>query len=87
MDKTGLVALIIGLAFCALGGYAIWLFLPEVITAIKGLIGIAVVLFGYESPPRGVPDGAPQDGRVYADRSLRTARWFAPSTTTSPIAF
>ena len=46
MDKTGLVALIIGLAFCALGGYAIWLFLPEVITAIKGLIGIAVVLFG-----------------------------------------
>jgi putative ABC transport system permease protein len=31
---------------------------------------VAVVLFGYESPPRGVPDGAPEDGRVYADRSL-----------------
>jgi len=46
MDKTGLVALITGLVFCALGGYAIWLFLPEVITAIKGLIGIALVLFG-----------------------------------------
>lgn len=46
MDKTGLVALITGLVFCALGAYAIWQFLPEVITAIKGLIGIVVVLFG-----------------------------------------
>jgi putative ABC transport system permease protein len=33
---------------------------------------VAVVLFGYESPPRGVPDGAPEDGRVYADRSLQS---------------
>jgi putative ABC transport system permease protein len=31
---------------------------------------VAVVLFGYESPPRGVPEGAPADGEVYADRSL-----------------
>ncbi|MDD1684772.1 MAG: hypothetical protein LUQ19_02645 [Methanoregula sp.] len=46
MDKTGLVALIIGLVLCALGGYAIWIFLPEVILAVKGLIGIAVLLFG-----------------------------------------
>jgi hypothetical protein len=46
MDKTGLVALIIGLLLCALGGYAIWIFLPEVIVAVKGLIGIAVILFG-----------------------------------------
>ena len=43
MDKTGLVALIIGLVLCALGGYAIWIFLP-VIIAVKGLIGIVVVL-------------------------------------------
>lgn len=46
MDKTGLVALITGLVFYALGAYAIWQFLPDVITAIKGLIGIVVVLFG-----------------------------------------
>lgn len=46
MDTTGLVALIIGLVLCALGGYAIWIFLPEVIFAVKGLIGIAVLLFG-----------------------------------------
>jgi hypothetical protein len=46
MDKTGLVALIIGLVLCALGGYAIWIFFPEVILAVKGLIGIAVLLAG-----------------------------------------
>ena len=46
MDKTGLVLLIIGLILCALGGYAIWIFLPEVITAVKGLIGIAVLFVG-----------------------------------------
>lgn len=46
MDKTGLVALIIGLVLCALGGYAIWIFLTEVIFAVKGLVGIAVLLVG-----------------------------------------
>lgn len=46
MDKTGLVALIIGLVLCALGGYAIWIFIPEVIIAVKGLIGIVVLLAG-----------------------------------------
>ncbi len=46
MDKTGLIALIIGLVLCIAGGYAIWAFLPEVIAAVKGLIGIVVVLFG-----------------------------------------
>ena len=46
MDKTGLVTLIIGLVLCALGGYAIWIFLPETIAAVKGLIGIAVLLVG-----------------------------------------
>ena len=46
MDKTGLALLIIGLILCALGGYAIWIFLPEVIIAVKGLIGIAVLLAG-----------------------------------------
>jgi hypothetical protein len=46
MDKTGLVTLIIGLILCALGGYAIWIFQAEVIAAVKGLVGIAVLLFG-----------------------------------------
>ena len=46
MDKTGLVTLIIGLVLCALGGYAIWIFLPETIAAVKGLIGIAVLFAG-----------------------------------------
>ena len=46
MDKTGLVTLIIGLLVCALGAYAIWIFLPEVIIAVKGLIGIAVLFVG-----------------------------------------
>ena len=46
MDKAGLALLIIGLILCALGGYAIWIFLPEVIIAIKGLIGIAVLFIG-----------------------------------------
>jgi hypothetical protein len=46
MDKTGLVTLIIGLVVCALGAYAIWIFLPEVIIAVKGLVGIAVLFVG-----------------------------------------
>ena len=46
MDKTGLITLIIGIVLCALGGYAIWIFQPEVIAAVKGLIGIVVLLFG-----------------------------------------
>jgi hypothetical protein len=46
MDKMGLVALIVGLGLCIAGGYAIWAFLPEVITAVKGLIGIIVLLAG-----------------------------------------
>ena len=46
MDKVGLIALIIGIVLCALGGYAIWAFLPEVIFVIKGLGGIVVLLFG-----------------------------------------
>jgi amino acid transporter len=46
MDKTGVFALIIGLVLCALGGYAIWIFLPETIAAVKGLIGIVAFLVG-----------------------------------------
>jgi hypothetical protein len=46
MDKMGIIALIVGLILCAIGGLAIWSFLPEVIVAVKGLIGIVVVLAG-----------------------------------------
>jgi len=46
MDKTGLAMVVIGLLLCAAGGYAIWIFQPEVIAAVKGLVGIAVILFG-----------------------------------------
>jgi hypothetical protein len=46
MDKTGIVTLLIGILLCALGGYAIWAFLPEVIIAVKGLVGIAVICVG-----------------------------------------
>jgi hypothetical protein len=46
MDKVGVISLIIGLVLCALGGFAIWTFLPEVIFVVKGLIGIVVLLIG-----------------------------------------
>jgi hypothetical protein len=46
MDRTGLITLIIGLVLCALGGFAIWIFLPETTAAVKGLIGIAVLFAG-----------------------------------------
>lgn len=46
MDKTGVVALIIGLVLCAAGLWAIWVFLPEVIAAVKGLVGLVVLLAG-----------------------------------------
>jgi hypothetical protein len=46
MDKTGIVALIVGIVLLVLGAYAIWAFLPDVIIAVKGLIGIVVLLAG-----------------------------------------
>lgn len=46
MDKTGIAALIVGIILVILGAWAIWAFLPEVIVAVKGLIGIVVLLAG-----------------------------------------
>ncbi|MFA6332827.1 MAG: hypothetical protein WCX22_07745 [Methanoregula sp.] len=46
MDKVGVISLIVGIILCALGGYAIWAFLPQVIVAVQGLIGIVVLLAG-----------------------------------------
>ena len=42
----GIISLIVGLILLGLGGYAIWVFLPDVIIAVQGLIGIVVVLIG-----------------------------------------
>jgi len=46
MDKMGIISLIVGLILLGLGGYAIWVFLPDVIIAVEVLIGIVVVLIG-----------------------------------------
>ena len=46
MDKMGIISVIIGLALCAIGVYAIWIFIPEVIIAVEGSIGIIAVLVG-----------------------------------------
>ena len=46
MDKTGIAALLAGIVLLILGVYAIWAFLPNVIAAVKGLIGIVVLLAG-----------------------------------------
>ncbi|WAC04719.1 MAG: hypothetical protein OS112_09705 [Methanoregula sp.] len=46
MDRTGIGAAILGLLLCVLGIYAIWVFLPDTIAVVKGLIGIAGVLIG-----------------------------------------
>ncbi|MDD4482754.1 MAG: hypothetical protein PHD55_00115 [Methanoregula sp.] len=46
MDKTGIAALIVGIILVILGAWAIWAFLPQVIVAVEGLIGIVVLLAG-----------------------------------------
>ena len=46
MDRTGLIAAVIGIVLCIAGAFAIWVFLPEVIAVVKGLLGILVLLFG-----------------------------------------
>jgi len=46
MDKTGIAALVVGIILLILGAWAIWAFLPQVIIAVEGLIGIVVLLLG-----------------------------------------
>lgn len=46
MDKAGIGALLVGIILLILGVYAIWIFLPEAIAAVKGLIGIVGLLIG-----------------------------------------
>ncbi|NYT17238.1 MAG: hypothetical protein GKC06_04425 [Methanomicrobiales archaeon] len=46
MDKTGLASLVVGILLLCLGGYGIWVFLPDVISVVKGSIGIIAVIIG-----------------------------------------
>lgn len=46
MDKTGVASLIGGIILLALGGFGVWVFLPDVITVIKGSIGIIAIIIG-----------------------------------------
>jgi len=46
MDKTGLSSLAGGVLLLCLGGYGIWIFLPNVISVVKGSIGIIAVIIG-----------------------------------------
>jgi hypothetical protein len=46
MDKTGVASLIGGIILLALGAYGVWVFLPDVITVIKGSIGIIAIIIG-----------------------------------------
>jgi len=54
MDKMGIGSLVIGLVFCALGIYSIWVFLPQVIIAVEGLIGIVLFLIGLMAVTFGI---------------------------------
>ncbi len=46
MDTTGLASLIGGIILLVLGAYGVWVFLPEVIMVIEGLIGIIAIIIG-----------------------------------------
>jgi hypothetical protein len=46
MDKAGTGALLIGIILFILGMYAIWVFLPDVIAVVRGLIGIVGLIIG-----------------------------------------
>jgi len=46
VDKAGLGSLIAGIVLILLGGYGIYLYIPEVIVVLKGSLGIIAVLIG-----------------------------------------
>jgi hypothetical protein len=46
MDKTGVASLIIGIILLALGGWGVWVYLPQVIVFVQGVIGIIGILIG-----------------------------------------
>jgi hypothetical protein len=46
MDKMGIGALIAGIILILAGICGIWIFLPDVITVVKGAVGILVLIIG-----------------------------------------
>lgn len=46
VDKAGLGSLIAGIVLILLGGYGMYLYIPEVIVVLKGSLGIIAVLIG-----------------------------------------
>ncbi len=46
MEKMGIAALIIGLILIGAGIYGVYVFLPDVLTFIKGVIGIVGIIIG-----------------------------------------
>jgi len=46
VDKAGLSSLIAGLVLIALGAYGIFMYFPDVITVLKGSLGIIALLIG-----------------------------------------
>ena len=46
MDKTGIISLIGGILLLCLGVYGAWVFLPDVITVLKGSVGIIAIIIG-----------------------------------------
>ncbi|MCP1663057.1 MAG: hypothetical protein D5R99_06910 [Methanocalculus sp. MSAO_Arc1] len=46
VDKAGLGSFLFGIILIVLGGYGIYLYIPEVIAVLKGSLGIIAVLIG-----------------------------------------
>ena len=46
MDKMVILEIIVGIIFVALGLYAAYIFLPELIFVLKGVVGVIAILVG-----------------------------------------
>ncbi|MDD1679136.1 MAG: hypothetical protein LUO93_08165 [Methanomicrobiales archaeon] len=46
MDKTGVASLVIGILLLALGGWGVWVYFPQVVFFVQGVIGIIAIIFG-----------------------------------------
>ncbi|RQD81998.1 MAG: hypothetical protein D5R96_06095 [Methanocalculus sp. MSAO_Arc2] len=46
VDKAGLGSLLAGIILIVIGGYGIYLYIPEVILVLKGALGIIAVFIG-----------------------------------------
>jgi hypothetical protein len=46
MDKTGVASLIIGIVLLVLGGWGVFVYFPQVVVFVQGIIGIIGILIG-----------------------------------------